>query len=300
MRVGTLALTLLLVVAAAPAAAIAPPADRVPAPTGASATLLIAGDIASCTSDGDLRTARLIEAIPGLVMTAGDNVYPSGTAAAFRDCYDPTWGRFLDRTRAVPGNHDWMVPGAAAYFDHFGTRAGPKRRGYHAFDLGTWRVYALVSDCWAVGGCGRGSRQLTWLQADLAAHPRACVLAVWHAPRFSSGPHGDSTAVLPLLRAVHRAGAELVVNGHDHIYERFAPARPNGTPDAAGGIRQFIVGTGGAPLYSATSAPDAHSEVRDTSTKGVLQLTLGEGTYAWEFLPVTPGGFTDSGVGTCH
>jgi 3',5'-cyclic AMP phosphodiesterase CpdA len=283
-----------------PAAAVAPPADGPGPAIAAPQTVLIAGDIAGCTYDGDARTARLIEAIPGLVMTAGDHAYPSGTARQFRDCYDPTWGRFKARTRPVPGNHDWMVPGAAAYFDYFGTRAGPKRRGYYAFDLGAWRIYALTGSCWEVGGCGSTSPQVTWLKADLAANPHACVMAVWHEPRFSSGPHGDALYVRPLLRVLSKAGAELVVNGHDHLYERFAPATPNGVPDPARGIRQFIVGTGGKTLYAPTTAPDPHSEVRDWSTLGVLKLTLDEGAYAWEFLPVAEGGFTDRGAGICH
>lgn len=285
---------------AAPAAAVAPPADRPTAVVDAPQTVLIAGDIAGCTFDGDERTARLVEAIPGLVMTAGDNVYPSGSAAQYRDCYDPTWGRFKARTRPVPGNHDWMTAGASAYFDYFGNRAGPKRRGYYAIDLGAWRIYALTGDCWKVGGCGSASPQVQWLKADLAANPQACVMAVWHEPRFSSGPHGDAMYVRPLLRALYKAGAELVVNGHDHLYERFAPATPDGVEDPVRGVRQFIVGTGGMVLYASEGTPDPHSEVRSSSTRGVLKLTLEADGYAWTFLPVSAGGFTDSGTGVCH
>lgn len=175
-------------------------------------------------------------------MTAGDNVYQKGSWGRFRDCYAPTWGRFRDRTRPTPGNHDWAVPGAAGYFKYFGALAGPAGRGYYAFDAGTWRVYALSGDCWAVGGCQGGSAQYRWLKASLAAHPAACVLAVWHEPRFSSGPHGSATAVRPLLKLLYAAGAEIVVNGHDHEYERFAPASPNGAADPVHGIRQFVVG----------------------------------------------------------
>lgn len=310
-RRGRLSAVLLALLVAAPATATPPsPALRArdpwvrvagpQAPAVRGETLLIAGDIASCSSDDDDRTASLIDALPGLVMTAGDNTYPSGAEASFHDCYDPTWGRFLDRTRPVPGNHDWMVSGAAGYFGYFGTRAGPRGRGYYAFSLGSWRVYALASDCGDVGGCGRGSAQRTWLEADLARHPRACVLAVWHVPRFSSGPHGDSKVALPLLRMLYRARAELVVNGHDHVYERFAPATPGGTRDAARGVRQFIVGTGGAPLYSFSASRVAHSVVRSSSSHGVLRLTLGKGEYAWSFLPVAGATFTDTGRGTCH
>ena len=196
-------------------------------------------------------------------------------------------------------DHEWAKPDAVGYFRYFGTLAGPSGRGYYAFDAGSWRVYALAGDCWAVGGCRMGSPQHGWLAADLAAHPAACVLAVWHQPRFSSGPHGSSTATRPLLKLLYDAGAELVVNGHDHDYERFAPARPDGTADPAHGIRQIVAGTGGAPLYPFRKTLAPNSEVRDNEHKGVLQLTLDVDAYAWEFLPVKPG-FTDSGSGACH
>lgn len=258
------------------------------------------GDIASCSYDGDSKTADLVAAIPGIVMTAGDNVYQKGSWGRFRDCYAPTWGRFRDRTRPTPGNHDWAVPGAAGYFKYFGALAGPAGRGYYAFDAGTWRVYALSGDCWAVGGCQGGSAQYRWLKASLAAHPAACVLAVWHEPRFSSGPHGSTTAVRPLLKLLYAAGAEIVVNGHDHEYERFAPASPNGAADPVHGIRQFVVGTGGAPLYTFSTTPAPNSEVRNNTTRGVLKLTLGAGSYSWAFVPVAGNTFTDSGSGSCH
>jgi acid phosphatase type 7 len=276
-------------------------ADRSPASEApATATVIVAGDIAGCAWRHDSATARLVDAIPGIVMTAGDNAYQTGTYRQFRDCYHPTWGRFRDRTRPTPGNHDWATAGAAGYFRYFGRLAGPPGRGYYKFDAGEWRVYALAGDCRAVGGCRDGSPQYRWLQRELAAHPRRCVLAVWHQPRFSSGVHGSSSATKPLLRLLFRAGAEVVVNGHDHLYERFAPARPDGTVDRVHGIRQFIVGTGGAPLYHFREPFAPNSRVRNASTHGVLRLTLKADRYAWEFIPVPGKTFTDDGSGRCH
>lgn len=263
-------------------------------------TILVAGDIAGCSWRGDSRTAQLIEGLSGLVMTAGDNAYQRGKYGEFRDCYGPTWGRFLNRTRPVLGNHDWATAEARGYFRYFGARAGPEGTGYYAFDRGEWRIYALVSDCSAVGGCGTDDPQYRWLQADLAANPRRCVLAVWHRPRWSSGSHGNSHGAGRLHNLLYAAGADVIVNGHDHIYERFAPARPGGEPDATYGIRQFIVGTGGAPLYPVSAPYAPNSVVRNTSAHGVLRLTLGSGEYDWEFLPVAGETYTDTGSAACH
>jgi hypothetical protein len=265
-----------------------------------TATILVAGDIASCEWRADSRTANLIDSLAGTVMTAGDNAYDTGTDREFRDCYGPTWGRFRDRTRPAPGNHDWVTTGAGGYFRYFGERAGPAGRGYYAFDAGSWRVYSLSTDCGYVGGCAKGSEQHTWLKQQLASHPNACVLAVWHQPRFSSGPHDDGKRPLPLLQLLHRWGGDVVVNGHDHIYERFAPARPDGTLDREYGVRQFIVGTGGGPLYSTSQPYAPNSKVRDSSSHGVLRLVLNADAYTWEFLPVSGDTFRDAGSGTCH
>jgi 3',5'-cyclic AMP phosphodiesterase CpdA len=263
-------------------------------------TIVVAGDIAGCGWRADSATARLVQGIPGIVMTAGDNAYPSGTLRQFRECYGPTWGRFRDRTRPVPGNHDRVSDRGAAYFEYFGWRAGPPGRGYYTFTAGTWRVYALDTNCRAIGGCKEGSAEYRWLKADLAAHPSACVLAVWHHPRYSSGTHGSLTASRALLRLLYDAGAEIVVNGHDHVYERFAPMRPNGRRDLQFGIRMFVAGTGGAPLYGFPRGRLRNSRVRNATTHGVLRLTLRPGRYAWRFLPVPGGSFTDSGTGVCH
>jgi acid phosphatase type 7 len=270
----------------------------VPAGTGPTETIIIAGDIAGSWG-ADAATAALVKGMPGIVMTAGDNVYDRGSATQFTTYYAPTWGQFLDRTYPVPGNHDWATADAAGYFGYFGTRAGPPGLGYYGFVAGTWHVYALSGDCSQVGGCARGSPQYEWLKAQLASESSRCVMAVWHEPRFSSGPHGDSLSVLPLLRVLYRAGAEIVVNGHDHLYERFGRSRPNGQRDRATGIRQFTVGTGGAPLYQIHHPLAPNSRVR-ASTHGVLKLTLWDGGYSWEFVPVAGGHFTDSGSSSCH
>jgi hypothetical protein len=267
--------------------------------TPPTARLTIAGDIAGCGYSADSATAALVEELPGVVMTAGDNAYPSGTRRQYRECYGPTWGRFRDRTRPTLGNHDWATPDAAGYFAYFGDLAGPHGRGYYAFTAGTWRVYALTSSCGQVGGCKRGTPQYRWLREDLAAHPAACVLAVWHHPRYSSGPHGNSRLAHQMLRLLFESGADVVVNGHDHLYERFAPAQPDADPDPAYGIRQFIVGTGGGGLYSAQRPFAPNSRVR-SSTHGVLRLTLRPEGYSWRFIPVPGETFTDAGEGTCH
>ena len=273
-------------------AAQQPPTDR--------AIILIAGDIAAKGADtGHAATARLIERRQGVVMTAGDNAYPRGTYKQFRFRYDPTWGRFLDRTRPVPGNHEYLTRGAAGYFRYFGRRAGPHGRGYYTFKVGAWRVFALDSEqCLMKVGCGPGSPQYRWLKRELARSQARCQLAVWHHPRFSSGSHGNGPAVRPLARLIYGAGAELVVNAHDHLYERMAPARPNGSPDPLG-VRQFIVGTGGAPLHG-LGTPAPMSEVVDASTWGILRLRLRKDSYEWRFIPVAGSAFTDSGSGSCH
>lgn len=261
-------------------------------------TLVGAGDVAYCSQSGDEKTAALLDAIPGTVFVAGDAAYPGGTASQFASCYGPSWGRWRLRTRPAPGNHEYVTPGAAPYFAYFGSRAGPAGTGWYAFNLGTWRVYSLNSSCSAVGGCGAGSAQERWLRADLAAHPHACVAAIWHHPLFSSGAHGDQPQVRALWKALEDAGADLVLNGHDHDYERFAPQTSTGVP-SPDGIREFVVGTGGAALRPfATVHPT--SERRNASTHGVLRLTLQPGGYSWAFVPVAGQTFTDSGTELCH
>ena len=297
---------------AAPAATVVVPTATRPAPTATASepppsptpppdpVLIAAGDIASCVNDDDEATAQLVEVISGTVATLGDNVYERGTPEQFSGCYDPAWGRFKNRIRPSPGNHEYLTPGAAGYFDYFGAAAGQLGQGYYSYDLGAWHLVALNSVCWEVGGCGADSPQALWLAADLQAHPAACTLAYWHHPRFSSGLHGDNALVQPLWDVLYAAGAEVVLNGHDHHYERFAPQDPNGTADPARGLREFIVGTGGRSHYPFPGGPGANSEASNTDTYGVLKLTLHADSYDWEFVPVAGKTFTDSGSGTCH
>jgi len=258
--------------------------------------LVGAGDIAECGSRAAAATAALLDAIAGTVFTAGDNAYGDGTASEFARCYDPTWGRHKARTRPSPGNHDYDTKGAVPYYTYFGARAGPEGRGYYSYDLGDWHVVSLNSNV----DMSVGSPQETWLRADLAATTQRCTVAYWHHPRFSSSTaHGSQQQTQPLWQALYDHAAEVVIGGHDHTYERFAPQTPAGTADPDRGIRQFVVGTGGKDHYD-FGPPLPNSEVRDNTSYGVLKLTLDPGSYSWAFLPAAGGTFADSGRGTCH
>jgi acid phosphatase type 7 len=268
-------------------------------PPEETVTLTGAGDIASCERTDDEATAALLEDLPGWVFTAGDNAYESGTTEEFEQCYDPSWGASRERTFPAIGNHDAVTAGRQGYFDYFGPRAGDRRAGWYATTLGAWRLIVLDSTCVDAGGCGPDTDQGRWLAAELDSHRSDCTLAIWHHPRFSTGHHGPTLAVKPFWDALFAAGADLVVNGHDHDYERFAPVDPSGKPDAERGIRQIVAGAGGAALRP-FEEENPNSEVRDASAHGVLRLGLRPGGYDWEFIPVAGGSFTDQGSGTCH
>ena len=264
-------------------------------PPGRGEVLVGAGDIADCGSSGAEATAALLDAIPGTVFTAGDNAYSSGTASEYANCYDPTWGRHKARTRPAPGNHEYNTSDAAPYYAYFGANAGPSGRGYYSYDLGDWHLISLNSNI----DMSAGSAQELWLRADLAATTKTCVLAYWHHPRFSSGSHGSSTESQPLWQALYDYNADVVVVGHDHNYQRFAPQTPSGAPDPVRGIREFVAGTGGRSHYS-FSTPIANTEAYNTDTWGVLKLTLDAASYSWEFIPIAGGTYRDSGTGACH
>jgi acid phosphatase type 7 len=263
-----------------------------------------AGDISDCGNDGDTITAGLIDGVIAeyagtIVFTAGDNVYSDGSADEFGSCYAETWGRFKDRTRPAPGNHEYDTTDASGYFGYFGEAAGTQGEGYYAYEAGDWQVLALNSNCDEIGGCEEGSPQEQWLREELASSDAQCTLAYWHHPLFSSGDHGGDTSVQPLFQALYDDGAELVINGHDHNFERFAPQDPEGTHDPVSGIRQFVAGTGGTGNRS-IDAIAANSESRFTDAFGVLALSLYSDGYEWEFVSEDGSGFNDVGIEACH
>ena len=274
----------------------APDPSSSPAPQ--SATVFVAGDIGMCPPAGTPdRTAALIDTATAVVVVPGDLAYPAGTATDFATCYDPYYGAFRDVTLPVPGNHEY-ASGATAYFAYFGDRVGTQAAPWYAVTVGPWRFYMLNSNCGSVGGCGVDSPQYRWLAAQLASNPPQCTAAVWHHPRWSSGQHGPYAGTSDLYELLAAHGTDLLLTGHEHNYERFAPMAASGAADRAG-IRQFVVGTGGQTMRSFASTA-AGSEVRLNRSSGVLRMRLAAGDYTWEFLPTTPGSDTDYGTDTCH
>src|SRR5215204_5962235 len=271
-----------------------------------------AGDIASCSRSGDEATAKLLEDIVAAapstttVYTTGDNAYESGTASEFANCYDPSWGRptIKERTYPTVGNHEYYsTASASGYFGYFGAGRvsyDASTKGYYSYNLGQWHMVALNSMCEQVGGCGATSPMVTWLKKDLAANPRTCTLAYFHHPLFSSGPlsGGVNSKMKPSWQVLYAAKADVVLNGHLHNYERFAPQTPGGTADPEG-IREFVVGTGGYSLNTFKNKLD-NSQVRDASNYGVLKLTLHPSSYDWQFVTAPGGTVADSGIGSCH
>jgi RTX calcium-binding nonapeptide repeat (4 copies)/Calcineurin-like phosphoesterase len=233
------------------------------------------------------------------VMPLGDNQYEDGALAKFQASYHPTWGRVNDMVHPSVGNHEYLTPGASGYFAYFGAAAGVPGQGYYSYDLDRWHIIVVNSNCTDAGGCHPGSPQYNWLAADLAAHPFACTLAYWHIPLFSSGGRA-SINTRHIWQLLYDNNADLVLTGHDHIYERFGPQTPTGAPDPARGIRSFVVGTGGSN-HTLLPSIAANSEVRDNTTFGALKLTLKNTSYDWQFVPEPGSGtFTDAGSGACH
>jgi acid phosphatase type 7 len=275
-----------------------PPGSPSPIPTASSAplvaTLVGAGDIGMCGSMGPESTAKLIDNVDGIVFTTGDNAYMNGSSQQYHDCYEPSWGRHRDRTRPAPGNHEYETAGGMAYYDYYGANAGPQGLGYYSFSAGQWHIVSLNSAI----SMGVGSPQLEWLKDDLAQTRAACVAAIWHHPLFSAGPNPTVPDTVYLWRALYDAGADIVINGHDHMYERFALQTPDGVADPRRGIREFVVGTGGAALTMLTR-PKVNIESLITGTFGVLKLTLQPNSYSWQFLNAS-GSATDFGSDSCR
>ena len=269
----------------------------------ATTTLLAAGDIAECGEDGDEQTAALLAEYPdAAIATLGDNAYQHGTFEEFEECYGPSWGRFVERTHPATGNHDHATEDARGYYEFFGERGGPFDDYFYSYELGAWHVVVLNSDCWRIGGCEAADRQIEWLRQDLEQSGARCTLAYWHRPPFSSGRYGDPKAtdrVRPLWDTVVDAGVELVLAGHEHSYERFAPMNAAGEADP-NGTELIIVGTGGGNLRPFRNPPLPTTEVRDAGTWGVLKLELRPDGYDYDFLPVAGKTFTDSGSGVCR
>jgi len=287
-----------LLAAACTSDPLAPPSDVVADSATAAATVtgyvLAAGDIASCRNDGDSRTARLLDRYSGTVLALGDNAYDSGTTAEYTDCYHPTWGRHRSRTRPSIGNHDYKTSRGAPYYAYFGWRAGPSGRGYYSFNFGGWHVIALNSNI----DVSSSSTQVQWLRSDLAANPARCTLAFFHHPRFSSGYHGTSSRMRPIWDVLYAANADLVLNGHDHDYERFAPQTPAGAYDSGRGIIEIVVGTGGVGLRS-FSTIRANSVYRSSRYLGVLRVALTATGFSWKFID-TGDVVRDQGSRSCH
>jgi hypothetical protein len=289
---------------------VVPPSAPAPA---ADPVLAAAGDIACPTTtpgfngsygSGDVCRMRatsdlLLDIHPDVVATLGDNQYDDASLAQFDASFDPTWGRLKPEIHPAIGNHEIEVdPGAAGYYQYFGAAAGEPTKGWYSYDVGGWHVVVLNGNCLAVGGCDAASPEMQWLAADLAAHPTLCTLAYWHQPRWSSGEHGNEPLYDTFWQELYDAGVDVVLNGHDHDYERFAPQDPAGRLDTARGIREFVSGTGGA-RFEALGVRQPNSEVL-SQTFGVLALTLHPGGYDWNFVPELGKTFADSGSASCH
>jgi len=311
--------TLLLVVVGAFAIILGPVAGTLG--SGEPLVVMAAGDIACDPADPNFHggfgtdsqcrqglTASLVDPHAAAILLLGDDQYECGGLAAYKASFQPAWGRFRPLIRPAPGNHEYETypngtdcsAGGAArgYFDFFGAAAHQDTAGHYSFDLGAWHIIALDSQCPAVGGCRRGSPEETWLRADLAATKEPCILAYWHHPRWSSGRHGDEGQTAAFWDDLYAYHADIVLNGHDHDYERFAPQSPGGVPDP-NGIREFVVGTGGRS-HDGPGTLAANSEIRNFDTFGVLKLTLRGNGEDWSFIPEPGATFSDSGSGSCH
>jgi hypothetical protein len=281
----------------------ASPTTTVPATTttttpGGGDTVLAVGDIAKCPANNHARVATLLHSLPGPFLALGDNAYPNGRLTDYQSCYDPYFGSEKARTRPVPGNHEYDTGSAAGYLTYFGSRATPNGTTWYSFDVGSFHFVALDSDCSFVGGCTATSAQYRWLQADLAASTTPCLVAYFHHTPWSSfAGYGKPTAMVPIMQLLQREGADAILAGHMHSYERFARMSATGQVDPTG-FRTFVVATGGDGQF-ALGPPVTGSEVRQTGTYGLLRLDLHATSYDWRFVPVAGSTFTDAGTDTC-
>lgn len=301
-RISLVAACGLAVATAGAAPARSATAAPVAAALAGDPTLAAAGDIVGdCTgsSCGYRKTAAVITSLnPTTVLALGDISNRSGAATDYTSRFNSSWGVFKPKIRPVPGNHDYLVAGAANFFKYFGAAANPPH-GYYSYNVGTWHIVAINSNCSKVGGCQAGSAQEKWLKNDLAQHPAACTLAFWHHPRYSSGTGGNNTSMKAIFQDLYNAGADVILSGHSHDYERFAPQDNASQRDNANGIRQFVVGTGGS-FFTRFGTIKPNSLVRNNNTFGVLMMTLGVSSYSWKFVPVAGKTFTDRGSANCH
>jgi hypothetical protein len=287
---------------------------RTPSSGGSTVTIAAAGDIACASTDANYNGGAgtstacrqrytsdlLVNKGYAAVLPLGDEQYNSGSLSEFNLVYDKTWGRVKSISHPVVGNHEYGTSGASGYFTYFGSAAGDPSKGYYSFDVGSWHIIALNSNCTKVaGGCNVNSPQETWLRADLSAHPAACTIAMSHHARWSSGHDGDNTFMQAMWQDLYNANVEILLSGHSHDYERFAPQNANGGPDNNRGVRQWVVGTGGA-FFTGMGTAHANSQVRNNNTFGILKLTLGSTSYDWQFIPEAGKTFTDSGTTACH
>lgn len=264
-----------------------------PTPPPPSTVLLAAGDIGVCGSTPAIETGLMLDSLDGTILAVGDLAYRHGTAEEFATCYDPVWGRHKARTRPSPGNHEYESSGAQPYYDYFGGQAGPLGQGFYSFRAGDWLVLSLNSNLPVGGSTAQGQ----WIRSELIANTSRCALAYFHHPLYSSGPNGDNARLAGLWQMLYEQGVDVIISAHEHLYERYAPMSPDGQRNDTRGIRQFIVGTGGAGLYTVMRV-HAQSEVQ-LIAHGLLKLTLTAQGYSWEFLQVG-GGRTDSGADVCH
>jgi hypothetical protein len=279
-----------------------------------TAIMIGTGDIGRCDLPGAAATASVVDSVlraargtkvQAVAVTFGDNAYQIGSTRDFAQCFGSTWGdttKLIMRSiRPAPGNHEYVSEGAAPYFQYFGSRAGPEGRGYYSYDVGPWHAVVLNSEIVVSVRFSDAQRkaQEDWLRADLRAHPARCTVAYWHHPRFSSGMHGTDARLEPVWQILYDGGADLVLSGHDHNYERFLPQTPQGTVDSTRGITEIVVGTGGGDLRDFHASPEPHSEFRLQDRYGVLMLTLTAGGWTSAFLDGNHAVLDPSG-GICH